>query len=92
MLHFASENFFRSYFSSQFGVYTTVDLERQDIDYQADLTALSFMDGSYDFVFASHVLEHILDDHCAILEIRRILRPGGIAVLPVPIVAKATIE
>ena len=49
-------------------------------------------DASYDLVYASHVLEHIRDDEAALREIRRILRPRGLAVLPVPIVAPATVE
>jgi hypothetical protein len=43
-------------------------------------------------VFASHVLEHIPDDGLAIREIRRILVPDGIAILPVPLVSLKTIE
>lgn len=43
-------------------------------------------------MFASHVLEHIREDIQAISEIRRVLRPGGIAILPVPIVCSRTIE
>lgn len=57
-----------------------------------DLQALPFADGAYDFVYASHVLEHIPDDTRALAEIRRILSPNGIAILPVPIVADRTIE
>ena len=43
-------------------------------------------------MFASHVLEHIKDDHRALSVIRRILKVGGIAVLPVSIVGLETIE
>ncbi len=43
-------------------------------------------------VFASHVLEHVPDDRKAIGEIRRVLKPNGIAVLPVPLVANTTVE
>jgi SAM-dependent methyltransferase len=53
---------------------------------------LPFANGSYDVVYASHVLEHIKDDALAIAEIRRILRPNGIAILPVPIVGGRTVE
>jgi ubiquinone/menaquinone biosynthesis C-methylase UbiE len=62
------------------------------VDHHVDLQHLPFADGTYDFVFASHVLEHIPDDEKAISEIRRILKPNGIAILPVPIVAEKTIE
>lgn len=53
---------------------------------------LPFSDSTYDLVFASHVLEHIPNDKKAIQEIRRILKPDGIAILPVPLVAESTIE
>ncbi|MBN1472363.1 MAG: class I SAM-dependent methyltransferase [Syntrophaceae bacterium] len=92
MLHFAPEVFFVKYFREHFGRYETADLHMDDVDHKVDLTDLPFMTASVDFVFASHVLEHIQDDKKAIAEIRRILKPGGIAVLPVPLVALKTIE
>lgn len=92
MLHFAPEPFFRKYFRNRFGRYETADLKKKDVDHNVDLQNLPFVDASYDFVFASHVLEHIRDDEMAISEIRRILRPEGVAVLPVPIVAEKTVE
>jgi SAM-dependent methyltransferase len=92
MLHFAPESFFREFFSRRFGEYETADLTMQGVDHCVDLQQLPFADQTYDFVFASHVLEHVPDDLKAILEIRRILKPNGIAILPVPIVAENTIE
>jgi len=92
MLHFAPEEFFRKYFKKLFGVYTTADLNMHDVDYQVDITKLPFKDAEYDFIFASHVLEHIKDDLTAISEMRRVLKPAGIAILPVPIVSEETIE
>lgn len=92
MLHFAPESFFREFFSTRFGKYETADLQMNDVDHQVDVQELPFEDQTYDFVFASHVLEHIPDDRKAISEIRRILKPNGIAVLPVPLVAEQTIE
>jgi SAM-dependent methyltransferase len=88
MLHFAPEPFFRELFAKRFGQYETADLSMKGVDYNVDLQQLPFDDESYDFVFASHVLEHIPDDDKAISEIRRIMKPNGIAILPVPIVAE----
>ncbi len=92
MLHFAPENFFRDYFAGKFGKYETADLYMENVDHQVDLQDLPFADQSYDFIFASHVLEHIPDDSKAISEIARNLKPNGMAVLPVPLVAQTTIE
>lgn len=92
MLHFAPEAFFRPIFSKQFGEYETADLINKGVDHNVDLQNLPFDNASYDFVFASHVLEHIPDDNKAIEEIRRILKPNGIAILPVPLVCEKTVE
>jgi predicted SAM-dependent methyltransferase len=35
-------------------------------------------------IIANHILEHIPDDHQAMKEIYRVLKPGGAAVLQVP--------
>jgi SAM-dependent methyltransferase len=92
LLHFAPEPFFRRLFRRLFGAYTSADLSMRGVDLKADLRALPVEDADYDVVFASHVLEHIREDRQAIREIRRVLRPGGFAVLPVPVVAPATVE
>jgi SAM-dependent methyltransferase len=92
MLHFAPEEFFRGMFSQRFAKYETADLFLEGVDHKVDIRNLPFEDGAYDFVFASHVLEHIREDGQAIKEVRRVLRPNGIAILPVPIVCEKTIE
>jgi SAM-dependent methyltransferase len=92
MLHVAPEALFTELFRSRFGAYETADLAMPGVDHRVDLQALPFADASYDVVYASHVLEHVPDDRRAIAEIRRVLRPGGIAVLPVPLVSPATVE
>jgi SAM-dependent methyltransferase len=92
MLHFAPEAFFKPIFSEKFGKYETADLSMRSVDYNVDIQDLPFNDTSYDFVFASHVLEHITDDNKAIAEIHRVLKPHGIAILPVPIISEKTIE
>lgn len=92
VLHLAPEEFFESRLRGRCGSYLTADIAAKGVDRKEDLTALSFDDGSFDLVYASHVLEHILNDEAAIREIRRVLSPGGIAVLPVPIVSDSTVE
>jgi SAM-dependent methyltransferase len=51
---------------------------------QFDLTRCPLSTESVDAVVALNVLEHIGDDEAAVREIRRILKPGGIAVIEVP--------
>jgi len=41
-------------------------------------------DQSFDAIIAGDVLEHLEDDRAAVKEFRRILKPGGIAVISVP--------
>jgi SAM-dependent methyltransferase len=92
MLHFAPETFFRRFFQDRVGKYETADLCMKGVDHRVDMQNLPFGDSSYDFVFASHVLEHIADDDKAISEIRRVLKPNGLAILPVPVVCEKTVE
>ncbi len=92
ILHFAPEKFFQGYFKELFQDYLSADLYRDDVDVKCDITSMPFKDGEFDFVYASHVLEHIQDDLKAIYEVRRVLKPKGIAILPVPIVNQTTVE
>lgn len=92
MLHVAPEPFLSEILSKTFGHYETADLTMKEVDHRVDLQALPFADANYDVVFASHVLEHIRDDSRALREIRRILKPGGLAILPVPVVCEQTVE
>jgi SAM-dependent methyltransferase len=92
MLHFAPEPFFKTYFQKRLLQYDTADIEQVDVDHKADICQLPFDSCSYDIVFASHVLEHVGNDHAALTEIRRILKQNGLAVLPVPVVSSITIE
>lgn len=92
MLQFAPEKYLRPLFSKRFGRYETADLYMKGVDHKVDILNLPFRDGSYDFIFASHVLEHIANDEKAIQEIRRISKPNGLAILPVPVVCDKRIE
>lgn len=93
VLHVAPERFLKDYFTSlDLRSYETADLHMPHVDHHVDLCDLPFDDDSYDLIYASHVLEHIRNDHKAIAEIRRVLAPGGMAILPVPILGGRTVE
>jgi SAM-dependent methyltransferase len=70
--------------------YVSADLNSPLASVHTDITAMSFNDNSFDVVVCNHVLEHIPDDRQAIRELARVLKPGGWAVLQVPIGAERT--
>ncbi len=51
---------------------------------QGDAERLPFRAGAWDRAYCSEVLEHLANPAAALVEIHRILRPGGVAVLSVP--------
>ncbi|MBK8341300.1 MAG: methyltransferase domain-containing protein [Flavobacteriales bacterium] len=57
-----------------------------------DVTALRFPDDHFDLIICSHVLEHVPDDRTAMRELRRVLRPGGTAILLVPMSDRPTTD
>lgn len=74
--------------------YLTADLSGEGVMIALDLTDTGLPDASFDAVIGNHVLEHIPDDRAAMAEVLRLLRPGGWAILQVPIAlaASATVE
>lgn len=51
---------------------------------QGDATRLPFVDGSFDRVVCTEVLEHVDDDRAVLTELVRVLRPGGVLAIAVP--------
>lgn len=51
---------------------------------RASLTRLPFVEGAFDVVLCSHVIEHIPDLAVALAELFRSLRPGGLLIVGVP--------
>jgi SAM-dependent methyltransferase len=58
---------------------------RPNIGLTMDVTAVPVRSSSIDAVICVHVLEHVDDDRAAMQELHRILRPGGWALISVPI-------
>jgi SAM-dependent methyltransferase len=84
ILHFAPEKVVMRQMRGN-PLYETADLHQAGVTHRLDITALPFPDATYDVVMAHHVLEHIDDDRRAIAELFRVLKPGGFAVLSVPL-------
>ena len=93
MLHVAPELFFISKFNKIKNLkYCSIDLEDPRALKKMDITNINYADNFFDVIYCSHVLEHIIDDHKAISEFYRILKPGGWAVLQVPVTTEKTFE
>ena len=84
VLHFAAEPWVRGWFEERGAAYVTADINDL-FELQLDITAMDLPDASYDLVMANHVLEHV-DDKAALAEMFRVLRPGGQAVITVPMI------
>lgn len=59
---------------------------------RCDATMLPFPSDSFDIVYSNAVLEHIVDDKAAALEMLRVLRPGGLLLQCVPGNPKIPVE
>jgi SAM-dependent methyltransferase len=85
VLHIAPEQCFLTRFRKLTNLdYTTADLESPLADIKLDVQQMPFADNVFDVVICNHVLEHVPDDRQAIREILRVLKPGGFAILQVP--------
>jgi SAM-dependent methyltransferase len=86
VLHIAPEQAFVKRFRQlNHRSYITSDLHSPLADVQADICNLPFSDQQFDWVVCNHVLEHIPSDKIAMQEIFRVLKPGGTAILQVPL-------
>jgi SAM-dependent methyltransferase len=84
ILHFAPEKAFIRHMRGN-TLYETADLLQAGVTHQVDITDTKLPASAYDVVMANHVLEHIPNDRAAMRELFRVLKPGGIALLTVPI-------
>ena len=93
MLHVAPEYCFESRFKELLGDdYLTADLSSPRAMVKMDITDIQYADNSFDVIYCSHVLEHVVDDKQAMKEFLRVLKDDGWAILLVPITRKKTFE
>ena len=86
-LHFAPEKQFQDLFRNSDVEYHPVDItsENWQVDEIVDIQDIPYDDDYFELIYCSHVLEHVPDDRKALSEIHRVLKPGGIALILVPI-------
>ena len=93
ILYVAPEYCFRKKFASLKNIhYISVDLESPLAIKKMDVTDLEFDDSTFDSIICLHVLEHVQDDKKAMREFFRVLKPGGWAILQVPVLREKTFE
>ena len=91
LLHVAPEPiFFKQFLNNPKIDYVSLDKFTKGYKYpketiNGDITDLDFPNDSFDAIICSHVLEHIPDDRLAMSELFRVLKPGGWAILQVPL-------
>jgi SAM-dependent methyltransferase len=61
-------------------IFPTPEFFQQSVDGQK----LPFADASFDFISCNHVLEHVFETGKFMREIRRVMQPGGLAVISAP--------
>lgn len=85
VLHFAPEQAFYKRFKRQSNLqYVTTDLNSPLAEVKADICNLPFKENSFDVILCNHVLEHIQEDHKAMRELYRVMKPGGWGIFQVP--------
>lgn len=86
ILHFAPEQAFYKRFKAMKHLnYTTTDLNSPLADVKADICNLPFESDSYDLILCNHVLEHIPNDRKAMMELYRVMKPGGMGIFQIPL-------
>jgi SAM-dependent methyltransferase len=85
VLHFAPEEVIRRFVEQKTSHYKSADIEPGRADLVLNIENLSLADESFDLIICFDVLEHV-DDRKALRELRRVLRPGGLALLHTPFI------
>lgn len=94
ILHFAPEKHIsEKIMAGGFKNYLCADLFAEGYSYPSyvqniNLLNMNFPENSFDLVICNHVLEHIPNDYDAMKALFNVLKPGGTAILQVPISSK----
>ncbi|MEZ6024207.1 MAG: methyltransferase domain-containing protein [Hyphomonadaceae bacterium] len=85
VLHFSAERpFFRQWRNNP--SYVAGDIKKSPVaNAIVDITALAYPENHFDLLICNHVLEHVQEDHKAMEECFRVLKPGGFGIFSVPL-------
>lgn len=88
ILHFAPETCLINLLRTTSDTYTCGDFDPSNYPnmqcIKMDATDIQFEDNQYDIIIASHILEHIPNDHKALTELFRVLKRGGKLIVMIP--------
>ena len=86
VLHVAPEICFIDKFEAMQNLdYITADIESPLAKVKMDIHEIPFDENTFDVTFCNHVMEHVADDHQAMSELFRVLKPGGWAIIQIPL-------
>lgn len=93
LLHFAPERIFYNYFTQFDHVdYYPVDIDPETyakrglkLKRKVNMEEVPYDDEEFDFIYNSHVLEHVPDDFKAMGELYRVLKQDGVCITVVPL-------
>lgn len=86
VLHFAPEYMSQKILRSLPTLdYLSADICSPLAQVRMDVTDIPYPDNTFDVILCSHVLQYVDDDRKAMKELLRVLKPGGWAILQVPI-------
>lgn len=80
------------YKAQDFAQYDGKEHKYGELDYVGDITDISVLDGSFDYIFCTEVFEHLPRPDLAVKEFCRILRGGGGFLLTAPLNARLHME
>jgi SAM-dependent methyltransferase len=84
-LHFAPEKGLAKLLKTRVGSYLSADIVPGNADVVRNIELIQEPDAGFDCVVCSHVLEHV-DDKKALAEVYRVLKPGGVALIMLPVI------
>ena len=82
----AGRLFYRNILKKYSNNYESIDFDKThpDLDFIGTTSNTKLKSNSFDVIFCSQVLEHVPDSFESFKEIKRILKPNGIAIISVP--------
>lgn len=85
VLHFSAERpFFRQWRDNP--AYVAGDIKESPVaNAIVDITKIQYPDNHFDLIVCNHVLEHVPEDHQAMAECFRVMKPGGVGIFSVPL-------